>query len=453
MVKFSGMAALLAATAIANVAFAGQPRELAPMAGGQHQGQAAQYHSLSGGEVAHHSAPHASASQSHSHAQSAQTFSSVGMTSPGFAMGEVPDARAGECYARIKIPAQYQNVAEEVIVREGHERTRVTKPQLGSTSRQVEIRPAHTTFKVIPPQYKARTEKVLVRPGYERLVVQPAQYTTVTETIPVSAPRLEWRPGKVQGAVRTHVDAHTGAVYCLVEVPGETRTITRTVLTQPEIVKPVAVPPEFRNITKYEVIPARVEEVQIAPQFATITTQDLIEPAQRITEKVPPQTQTIDKKVLISPERYEWVSVLCDTNADAATISRIQQSLAGLGLYKGAIDGILGPQTYAAIAAYQRSMGVNHSGYLSMDTVRGLLGGSVVESQSSYSYSQSHSNHHSDGHRGESYSVQSEYQAAPMVQGGHHLGHATQSVAASEGTVVAGLAYERRNTLNWMSRR
>jgi len=293
-------------------------------------------------------------------------------------MGELPDARPGECYARIKIPAQYEMVPETVVTREGHTRTRVTEPKLASRSQQVEIRPAHITYRVIPPQYNARQEQVVVRPGYERLTVQPAQYRTVTETVQISPPRLEWRPGTAQGAIRHHKDAHTGAVYCLVEVPGETRTITRSVLAQPEMVKPVVVPPQTRMITKYDVTPARVEEVQIPAKFASVIMSELVEPARQIAEEVPAQTQTIQRKTLVAPERYEWVSVLCETNADAARIRELQSALKARGFYNGAIDGILGPQTNAAIEAYQRSVGIPHTGFLTMDTVNSLLGGGVV---------------------------------------------------------------------------
>lgn len=336
-------------------------------------------------------------------------------------IGDLPNARPGECYARVKIPAQYEMVPETVVTREGHQRTRVTEPRLNSRSEQVEVRPAHVTYKVIPPQYTPRQETVMVRPGYERLTVSPPQYKTVTETVQVSPPRLEWRPGSSRNAIKHHKDAHTGAVYCLVEVPGETRTITRTILAQPEMVKPVAVPPEYRTLTMYDVIPARVEEVPIPPKYASVIMHDLAEPAQRITEAVPPQTQTIEKKVLVSPERYEWVSVLCETNSDANTIREIQSALKARGFYPGAIDGIMGPQTQGALESYQRSMGMPVTGYLTMDTVNSLLGGGVSSGATmsgGHSSSMSLTHHHSSHGHGHSMSHSEVYPMpapAPMA--------------------------------------
>ena len=47
---------------------------------------------------------------------------------------------------------------------------------------------------------------------------------------------------------------------------------------------------------------------------------------------------------------------------DQATIERIQQELKGRGYYNGAIDGIIGPQTHAAIPAFQMGHGLGAAG-------------------------------------------------------------------------------------------
>ena len=47
---------------------------------------------------------------------------------------------------------------------------------------------------------------------------------------------------------------------------------------------------------------------------------------------------------------------------DQATIERVQQELKGRGYYNGTIDGIIGPQTHAAISAFQKGHGLGAAG-------------------------------------------------------------------------------------------
>jgi peptidoglycan hydrolase-like protein with peptidoglycan-binding domain len=50
------------------------------------------------------------------------------------------------------------------------------------------------------------------------------------------------------------------------------------------------------------------------------------------------------------------------SNASLSVPAQVQQELARDGYYQGPIDGILGPATQAAIAAYQRDNGLRVTG-------------------------------------------------------------------------------------------
>jgi peptidoglycan hydrolase-like protein with peptidoglycan-binding domain len=52
---------------------------------------------------------------------------------------------------------------------------------------------------------------------------------------------------------------------------------------------------------------------------------------------------------------------------------RVQIALEGLGLYRGTVDGLMGPQTRAAIAGYQKTLGMNGTGEID-DTLLDALG-------------------------------------------------------------------------------
>ena len=61
-----------------------------------------------------------------------------------------------------------------------------------------------------------------------------------------------------------------------------------------------------------------------------------------------------------------------DVYADS-TIAAVQQQLAREGYYRGQIDGVLGPETRAAIAQFQNNHGLRVTGALTTDTL-GALG-------------------------------------------------------------------------------
>lgn len=53
-------------------------------------------------------------------------------------------------------------------------------------------------------------------------------------------------------------------------------------------------------------------------------------------------------------------------------VDRAQQELKTLGFYKGPVDGLMGPQTRQAIAAYQRRNGLSVTSKLDHDTMQRL---------------------------------------------------------------------------------
>ncbi len=83
-----------------------------------------------------------------------------------------PNAKPGECYARVWVPPKYKTVPEKVLVSEASERT-----------------------EVIPAKYKWVTEEVTVKPATTRLEAVPAVYGTTKETILVKEAQRTWRTG------------------------------------------------------------------------------------------------------------------------------------------------------------------------------------------------------------------------------------------------------------------
>jgi peptidoglycan hydrolase-like protein with peptidoglycan-binding domain len=60
-------------------------------------------------------------------------------------------------------------------------------------------------------------------------------------------------------------------------------------------------------------------------------------------------------------------------NLSPDTIKAAQQELKAEGLYKGAIDGRIGPETQAAVRRFQRQNGLKTTAMLDQETLRRLI--------------------------------------------------------------------------------
>lgn len=285
---------------------------------------------------------------------------------------DLPNAQPGECFARVVIPAVYDDVPQTVTTQDSYDRLSVTEPQFAPDSVNIKVRDEGVRYIVRQPRYETRTEQVLVKPAYERLTVVPAQFDTVSEQVQVGQPRLVWRPGKnLSGVSRT--DPNTGAVYCLVEEPGQSVAVHKRVVRVPEQVRSQSVPAQYITVSKQVLTdPGGVDQQVIPAEFRDVPVSRLVQPAGQVAEPVAPLTKTINTRVLRSSERFEWVPVLCNTNSNHTSISRVQNALAHSGHYNGPVDGIAGPQTHAAVRSFQASQGLPSHGNITSDTAQAL---------------------------------------------------------------------------------
>jgi len=112
-----------------------------------------------------------------------------------------PVANPGECYAQVKVPAQYHNSSETVTKADAYTKLKATEAEFQSRSEGYMSKEASTRYIVRQPSYRTVRERVLTRPEHERLSVSAPQFSTVTESLQTSAPHLVWKrgnPGELQ---------------------------------------------------------------------------------------------------------------------------------------------------------------------------------------------------------------------------------------------------------------
>ena len=246
----------------------------------------------------------------------------------------LPNAKPGECYAKVVIPAEYKTenvdvtvreasarfetipakyelVEEKVLVKEAAKKIVPVPAVYETTKETVELAPATKTWlagcltqyylpaqfkqeevrvlktaaydkiEIEPAAYEWAEEKVLVKEASKKVVEVPAEFDVVTEKVMVAPATTAWKKGR--GPVQ-RIDNSTGEIMCLVEIPAKYETVERKVIKTPATTKEVEIPAEYK-----------VQRVS-----------KLVKPAQERRIKVEPTYETLKKTVKVADAKFFW---------------------------------------------------------------------------------------------------------------------------------------------------
>lgn len=327
-----------------------------------------------------------------------------------------PNAKPGECYARIAIPAQFRTITENVIKRAASEkvdivpakyaqvdeqilvkaassRIETAPPVLDWIEERVMVKPATTRLEAVPAVLDWVEERVMVKPETRRMEQVPAAYDTVSERVLVKPATMVWKKGR--GPIQK-LDEATGEILCLVEEPAVYKDVQKTVVRTPATTREIVTPAEFSVVRKQVVkVPATTREVQVPAEFTVVRKQivkspatqreimipaeyktvkvtKLVEPARQVRTPIAAEFQTITKTEKVSEGSVEWRSILCETNMTRDKTREIQRALLTAGFNPGPLDGIISVQTMEAVNAYQRAKRLPVDKFLNLQTVRAL---------------------------------------------------------------------------------
>jgi len=228
-----------------------------------------------------------------------------------------PNAKPGECYAKVMTPAKYETVEEKVMVKEATEE-----------------------ISVVPAKYETAEEKVEVIPESKKLIPVPETYKEVVETIEVKPASKVWKTSLKKKALPVNkmildslkaqgIETDTavgGTCYKEYFQPAKYSTVEEKVLIQNERNETEVIPANYdTEEKKIEITPASKKVVEIPAEFEYVEEKVLVEeaktvwkkgqnPAQKLTGatgeimclvKVPAKYKTIKKLVVKSPARTE----------------------------------------------------------------------------------------------------------------------------------------------------
>ena len=280
-----------------------------------------------------------------------------------------PNAKPGECYARVLNPAVYETTQKQVLKTAASEKIEVIDATYEWVEERVLVKEASEQLKTVPAVYDWVEEQVLVEPEKTKIVTHPVTYKTVSEQILVKPAYTTWKKGR--GPIEK-IDDTTGEIMCLVEVPAEYQTVSKKVVDQEAYTQSQIIPAVYKTVKKKVLVkgPEVIKE-PIPAEYATVKVKKLVTPARENKYTIPAEYKTVNERSLVTPAKLEWQSILCETNTTPRVISSIQSALNAAGYSAGDVDGVMGQQTMTALRQYQSDQGIA-AGKITMESLRKL---------------------------------------------------------------------------------
>ena len=280
-----------------------------------------------------------------------------------------PPNKAGECYTKVVLPAEFRKEPTQQMVRPAGERLEYRQAVYEDAEERVLIKPASKQVTVVPAQYAEAQERVLVREAYRREIEVPALYNTYYERVLDKPARDVWKPGR--GKVEK-VDPTTGEILCLVHEEAAYRTVERKELFRAASKRYEDVPAQYATVRKTVLkTPESVQEVEVPAEYQTIKVRRLVKPPEPVKVPVPAVYATFNKQVMVRPERAEWVQVLCIDNSSPAKIQEVKRALRARG-YPLRIDGEIDQELTSSVRSFQQKTGLRPTGLMTADTLAKL---------------------------------------------------------------------------------
>ncbi len=199
--------------------------------------------------------------------------------SVGIAMDDMtnvlPNAKPGECYAKVVIPAQYRTESSTIIVKEASE-----------------------AVKIIPAKYETVEERVLVSEAGTELRVIPATFGTDSETYEVSPASTSW----VMGSPNSSVGADS-ALVAMARASGANVDSARP----GQCFNEHFAAPTYSTVTERVLVSEASEDIRLTPaKYEWVEQRVMVAPASRKLVEVPAVFETRQERVKVEDAKTVW---------------------------------------------------------------------------------------------------------------------------------------------------
>lgn len=293
-----------------------------------------------------------------------------------------PNAKTGECYARLWVEPEYINETEQVLIREASEDIELIPAKYEWDEETVLVSEASTKLIPVPAVYGTETERLLVKaeentwriensrsaaPASDKLLntasshgidlaaatpgmcfhehFVPEQYQTVTEEVLASeaSTKIETSPAKYEWVEESVLVSE--ASFRMEEVPAVYETQTEQVVDIPahtiwkkgtgpiqrideatgEIMCLVDVPATYKTISKRVLVSEpTTRRIEIPAKYETVKVKKLVSSAQQNTIDIPASYKTVSRTEKVADASFVWHEIHDKTmSADSRTGAKI----------------------------------------------------------------------------------------------------------------------------------
>jgi len=278
----------------------------------------------------------------------------------------LPDAKPGECFAKVITPARFSTRTEEIVVQEASERIETIDAVYETVDQTVVIKESAQLLQATDTKFASETEQVetrarevswttkvgnrtlpaspdaiehIARSGVETNAVQPgscfveyfteAQYKTETQQVLVkeATQTINILPAEYE-TVEERVEVKEASTE-VVDVPAVYRTVTESVLVEPsrsvwesdcgllesvddttgEVMCLVEVPARYETLTKTVLdSPATTKTINIPAVYTTIKVERLVRPASEQRVAVPEEYTSVERQVKVADPVFFWLA-------------------------------------------------------------------------------------------------------------------------------------------------
>ena len=282
-----------------------------------------------------------------------------------------PNAKSGQCFARVYTPPTYRTETESVLKAEGYDVVEIIPAEYGVEQKSVMTQEATEVLAVIPAVYGWKEEQILVSPAITELRKVPAQYGYEEEHLLIKPAHSIWKKGT--GPI-TKIDQSTGEIMCRVEVPAVYETVKKRVLVSAETTEPVVVEEAVYKTVKTRIVKqvAKTTKKTIPAVYDTVSVKKLVKDSTTSSTSIPAAYKTVQTTVKVDDGYLEWAPVLCETNVTGDIIRQLQQALNDNDYNAGPADGVYGWKTTNAVRKYQSDNEMAGGGQLTIALVEKL---------------------------------------------------------------------------------
>lgn len=204
---------------------------------------------------------------------------SVGLTAPLLAIDDntntLPNAKPGECYAKVKLPAQYRDETTTVVVKEASEKV-----------------------EIIPAKYNIVEQRVMVADASTKLVPVPAVWSTEKQVVEISPASTAW----VAGALASKVAVNPTLLRAAADGGVNPTTAKSGVCYHEHYQAPKFETKSERVLTAQ----ASSKNTVIPAKYNLVEEKVLVKPASKKLVEIPAVYETVEERVLVEPAKSEW---------------------------------------------------------------------------------------------------------------------------------------------------